>query len=285
MELPTTASAGEKVPFTLYPLDHLRDEPNTRKSFAKLLDLLRERKDWELLPDFLRELKASGRRLRAPLVAKMVRKAAGQGHMGLMMEVFRRVESTGLKLGDLEVTREVMQGAIQRAVRGDWGEQELDKALKHAELTLLSLEDPKHAAGKGQENPLDRPEVIGVAMALAATKAAKYLGAKDEGGKVERYASRYLKSMEGKEISVDATSWRDGNDKLTMWVPSWQGIQMALKVLGKDSQSAKGLSEVLARDLEPLIGMARSVVEAHPAPEEGRRRGIAMYEDLARTLA
>ncbi|KAL9098261.1 MAG: hypothetical protein Q9163_006050, partial [Psora crenata] len=60
---PATVKLGGEV-HQLHPLDHQRDEPNTRSSFAKATALMAELTDWRNFPPFLEGLKTARRRVK-----------------------------------------------------------------------------------------------------------------------------------------------------------------------------------------------------------------------------
>jgi len=141
--------------------------------------------------------------------------------------------------------------------------------------------DPRHGEKMvGREDAKKRPEVIGVLVQMHAAKAVLFGEGKDEGGKVERYTGLMLARWENAELELDEEDWNDANYKLLMWAPVWHGMTLAQKVLDPSTPLAKNLRKKLTRDVEPLVQRASAVLSAH-APEEGKRRGLKIYEELS----
>lgn len=233
--------------------------------------------DWRNLPSWLEGLKVARRRVKGWQVEKMVRRANEKGMMGVVMDCVRRVEKTGVVLGNVRVAREVAWGAVLKAVQSGWSEQGVESGVKYVENVWEMLCDGRH---KGVEDPKKRPEVVGVLMQMYAAKALLIQGGRDEGGTVEKWAGLMLRLWENAELTVDETDWSDANYKLLMWSPVWHGIKMARQVLGSESPLSKRLEIRLTQDLEPLLQKTQAILDAH-APQEGKRRGLKMYESLS----
>lgn len=273
---------GDEV-LTLRPLDKTRDEPPTRSSFAKVVQLMGESGNWGNMAGFLEGLKVARRKLAGWQVEKMVRRANEGGNMGVVHDILRRVETTGVGLWDLNVCREVMMGAVLKGVQSGWSEEGVEKGVKYAENIWELMWDARHVEEQKKVgvNPRGRPEIIGVMVLMHAVKAAKLREGKDEGGMVEKYANLMLKRWENSrsDMVMDAEDWSDANYQLWIWAPARHGIEMARQVVGAESRLGKRLGQKLIQDLEPLMEKSQAIISAH-APEEGTRRGLKMYEDI-----
>lgn len=273
---------GDEV-LQLRPLDKRRDEPGTRGSIATVVRLMGESGEWGNLAGFLEGLKVARRKVAGWQVEKMVRRANEGGKQGVVMDVLRRVEKTGVGLWDVKVCREVMRGAVLKATRSGWSEEGIEKGVKYAENVWELMWDPRHVEEQKKVgmDPRGRPEIVGVMVLMHAVKAAKLEGGKDEEGMVEKYAEIMLKRWENSrsDMAVDAQDWSDANYKLSIWAPVWYGTRMARQVVGAGSPLGKRLEEKLIQDLEPLVQKSQAIVLAH-TPEEGVRRGLKMYEDI-----
>jgi len=165
-----TPEEQPKESFVLQPVNRLRDEPKTKATFAKIVDLLRGHpEDWHIMPQLLREFHLSGRSFNPRQIEKLVRRATLDGQLGMMMESFRQVDDLGVKMSTVGIARKVMLSAHERAVMADWGERELDKAIKNTEVCLLLAQDPKHVEGV-KDKARNCPEIYGAAMALVAAR-------------------------------------------------------------------------------------------------------------------
>jgi len=263
----------------LHPLNHLRDEPPTRPSFAKILDLMTESAEWKNLPGFLEGLQTAGRRVGAGQLEKMVRRANSAGRQGVVMECLRRVEGTGVRLGDdAGLVREVMLGAVMRAQAGKWEMVAVDGAARYARGVWDLLWDERHRGGKtGGLDMRKAPEVAGIVVEMEAARAVK--GGGEGKGELEGWVQRLLGVWEKGDRGLVDGDWSDANQKLLRWAPVWQGMVLARRVLGEESRLGKELRERVEEDLEPMLKKAREIVAAN-APEKGVRRGMKMYEQL-----
>jgi hypothetical protein len=284
--LPVSTTSDAKEEFVLAPLDHMKDEPKLGPSFHRLLDMLQTRADWEVVPGWLEGVSQSGRRIRSSMTQKLVRRAASAGRLGIIMECFHRVGRTGLRLEDLHVVREVILGALARAMAEKWSEMELDKALKAAERALDMAADPRHMHRPHPGRKLDpqlSPDVFGAVAGLFATKAVRYGDGTDKDGKVERYARRLLDRSDDARLEVETDGLTAADRKLLVLGPTWYGMKLAARVLGEDSEVGSRLARALKADVEPKISEAR---EIHGKMEAGAsRRGIRLLEGLEASLA
>ena len=272
---------GDEV-LQLHPLDKTRDEPPTRSSFATVVRLMAESGDWGNMAGFLEGLQVARRKVAGWQVERMVRRANEGGKMGVVHDVLRRVERTGVGLWDVVVCREVMLGAVLKASQSGWSREGVEKGAKYAEDIWELMWDSRHREGqrKVEMDPRRRPEIVGVMVLMHAVKAVKLSGGKDEGEMVKKYAELMLKHWEKSEemMTVGAQDWSDANYKLCVWAPVWHGMKMALQVVGAGSPLGRRLEEKLRQDVEPLVQKCQAIVLAH-VPKGGTRRGLKMYED------
>lgn len=285
IELRTSLPGNENETFTLVPLDRTK-EPNTKASFHKLLDLLKTKSDWDILPAFLQGLKDSGRKVKQDMAEKMVRHAVKAGRMGIMVECLRMVGTTGIKLDHVGLAREVMLGALATAYHGGWSEEALAKAVRQAEGMLVLMEDPLHVPADQAPQTLDpqrAPDVIGLAMGLTAVQAVKFGEGKDEARKVEKYARKVLQLWKNAELGLPVASWHDANRELIMWGPVEQAMIATLRVLGEQSEIGKQISTVLRESVQPRVERAKEILLSDRLSEE-QRRGPILYEELSRAL-
>ena len=81
------------------------------------------------------------------------------------------------------------------------------------------------------------------------------------------------------DLTVDETDWVQANHLLVAWAPVLQGMKLAQRVLGKESQLGKDLGLKAQKELEPMLRKALATLNEH-MPEDGTRRGVQLYEDL-----
>ena len=214
-----------------------------------------------------------------------MRRAAAAGQMGLVGECARMMARTGVKLDNVPLAREALWGAAQTAINGGWSVEATAAAARQAEGLLVLMEDPAHVRARkgGGPDPRRAPEVLGVGMGLVALRV-RGAGEGDVGGRVERWARRMLDCWgEMGEVRGGEGSWWDANRALMVWAPVEVGLRAAVMVLGERSELGARLGGVLRADVEPVVRMAREVLERE-GPKEGRRRGMVMYEEMQRAL-
>ena len=222
------------------------------------------------------------------MISKLLRRASDAGQVGLVLELFRRTATTGLKLDNLETALELMLCCLRRAVKGEWTERETEKALKHAESALFIMQEPSHVDNPAKSMAA-KPQIVGVALALAAIRAVKFKNGADEDGKVNLHAKRFLEQFPRGFMDriaskgFDRRKWWPCNDFLVTWVPSWVGVRLALQMV-KEQEIKEQLNDVHDSQLEPLVLQAKEAVDGAPKPDEGERRGLDMYNDLAPLL-
>lgn len=239
---------------------------------------MQEPGDWRNLPGFLEGLKTSGRRLGRGQVEKMVRRANARGRQGVVMEVLRRVEGTGVRLGEeAGVVREVVLGAVMRAQEGGWGAEAVEAAGRYARGVWDLLWDERHRGERQGVDMRKASEVVGVMVEMEAARMVK--GGGDRKGELEGWVERLLGVWTRGDMGLVDGDWNDANQKLLRWAPVWHGMVLARRVLGEGSRLGKELGERVEKDLEPMLNKAREMVAAN-APKNGVRRGLKMYEQL-----
>jgi hypothetical protein len=276
--------AGEE--FTLKYIDKLRDQPNTIKGLFAIIDLMKKKSDWSILPMLLEGLKTSGRKLEPRYFEKLVRKAAQASRQDITVESARMVARTGFELKDLNLVREVFFWIQYRPISLE-GEpkniKRVTKALLKAEHVAILLEDEKHSGGMlhGDTDPRIRPEVIGVLLELAAMRAS-LRGAKDEDGKVEMYAQRLLSTL-GRGVDLrqelqGAREWDKRSALLCYLTPIIYGMREAVKILEPGSETVQHLKERLPA-LSKMADVERELL-MQEIPEGSSPLGAWCYDKL-----
>ncbi|MCJ1247939.1 hypothetical protein MMC30_005154 [Trapelia coarctata] len=291
VELPTSTSPTSKESFTLVPLDRFTDEPDTKASFHKLLDLMQAKSDWDVLPGFLEGLMGSKRKLKRDMAEKMVRRAGNAGRVGTIIECLRRTERTGLRVDNVALARVVMRGTLQTAIQSGWSEEGVTKAAKQAGVVMGLIEDPAHVPAEHQSKKIDprrAPDVVAIAMALMAFKVLKV----GEGARVgdllqvEKYAKRVLRLWDNAELHFNTFTgeikWVDASKGLLMWAPVVQGMRWAIRALGEQSETSKRLGKVLEADVEPSVEKTKQVVELAGGKE--KMLGPMMFKEMQKAV-
>ncbi len=238
-----------------------------------------EAKDWRNLPGFLEGLKTAGRKLKSRQVEKMVRRANAAGRQGVVLEVLRRGEGTGVRLQEVGFVREVMLGAVMRAIAGNWELEAVKEGEKYSRAYWELLWDEKHRVVRSaEEDPKRRAEVVGVVVEMVAAGIMKGEGGEGKVQDMRGLVERLLGCWQWVELGLDKENWDDANYKLLMWAPVWHGMVLARQVLGGESQIGKELGEK-AEKVESMLEQAKDIVAAI-TPEGGKRRGLQMYKQL-----
>ncbi|CAO1606032.1 hypothetical protein XANCAGTX0491_009531 [Xanthoria calcicola] len=292
---PATAKIGNEV-HALKPLNRLTDEPSTSKSLAQMVELCKEGKDWVNMVPFLIELKTAGRKVKGPQFEKMVRRMGEKGGLGVVIEMARRVEGTGMRLGEIGIAREALWGAVMKYIRSEQNEAAVHDAHKFIEAIWELLSDERHvdrpATGKKTSDPKTHPEIIGVLLWIRALKASLLADNQDADGTVKRAAEMVLavwnrdknKTNNNNNNTGDdenTTNWYDANRTLIMWAPVWHGMKMARGIVGENTVLGRDLANAVSLDLEPMLKEAQRVVAQHVG-EDVTRRGLVVYEELSK---
>ena len=269
---------------TLTPLNRFKDEPNSKEAFHKVLELMKEKKDWDVLPGFLEGLSYSGRVLTQNMQEKLVRRAALAGRTGLVIEILRRSAKTGVRIDNYDVARWAMRGALETAIRSDWSEDGLKKAAHQAIVLLELMDDPRNGVRKDIKDvndPRKRPEILGLAMGLLAAGGG-------EVQEVKKLAQRMLETPKSASLQSPILTIRSANSKLVRWAPVRWAMEKALGVLGVLGEGDLGrrIKRVMTEDIQPTIDRALEIMKEQVANEreDGKpdvgRIGLITYEQL-----
>jgi hypothetical protein len=279
---PTFATIGGEE-FQLEHIDRGKDIPGTREGLGKVLELMKDKTDWDNLPRFLEGLYASGRRLKPTWPASILKKAAEAGRLDVFLECARRVSNTGFALNDPGLVARIVWQIQYRAMTGDWNAKLINQGIAWVEMVSIMLEDKRHAGGRiiRKDDPRTSPQLIGALLELSAVRAARQLDGKDEDGKVAQYAQRLLELDQGLEPPAKAENTRSEIHRANRWlcgvVPLAHGIKVAQTVLGPTSELAVKLQTKLSA-LENLISQQREIVLKSTSTIE--YRGLEMYDKL-----
>ncbi|PVH79559.1 hypothetical protein DL98DRAFT_492608 [Cadophora sp. DSE1049] len=272
----TAIVAGEE--FTLKHLDPLTDVPGKYKSFNKALALMKDKRDWNNLPNLLQGLKTAKFRLDGNARINLLRKAGRAGRQDVILECLRRADETGLTLTEPNFVVQVFFWMQRKAYLSDWDVEETKKALLWAEMVKDMMAEPKHHSAAGSKPLANFYEVNGVLLELAAVKASKHQAGKDVEGKVERYASDLLASPRDFEARHQS-KFQERNFWLSSNIPVVHGLRLAQALLGATSKLSVGL-KTLGEELEPLLSKAKDQVSEIPNKNGTVPTGVLMYEKL-----
>ncbi|KAH6707538.1 hypothetical protein BKA61DRAFT_557960 [Leptodontidium sp. MPI-SDFR-AT-0119] len=273
----TAIIAGEE--FRLKHINIVKDVPGTTKSLRRALKLMKEKRDWDNLPNLLRGLRTVGFRFGRIRPETLVRKAGSAGRQDVILECLRRADETGLTLTDPLFVVQVFFWIQQKAMASNWDAEETKKALHWAEMVKEMMEDPKHHAPEGSKSVAQLHEVNGILLELAAVRAVKQQGGKDGEGKVEKYALELLASPRDFEPREEASSGQ--NYWLSTNTPGLHGMKLAQTVLGPTSELSIGLKG-MCEALEPLLSASRDELFEHSKlhSKEDQYSGVRIFDEL-----
>ncbi|KAL8992928.1 MAG: hypothetical protein Q9169_006734 [Polycauliona sp. 2 TL-2023] len=285
-EEPATAKVGPEV-HLLKPLNRLTDEPSKAKTLATMLEECKEGKDWVNMVPLLIGMKTAGRKIKVAQFEKIVRRMGEKGGLGVVMETARRVEGTGMRLGDGGIAREVMWAAVFKYLRSERSEENVQEAEKFIQAIWEMLSDERHvdrhhqkAKAKGGD-PKQRPEIVGVLLWIRALRSTLFSESKDPDSKIKRAAEMLLATWKSADTTVDDEGWYDANHKLMMYTPVWHGLQMARKIVGENTALGREMANTISLDLEPTLNKARQLVSQH-GRGDAAARGLVLYDGLSR---
>ncbi|KAL8867760.1 MAG: hypothetical protein Q9174_005451 [Haloplaca sp. 1 TL-2023] len=280
-EEPATVKLGNEV-HQLHPLDRVKDEPSTRKSLRKMMELC-EGGDWVNVIPFLQGMRDAGRVIRGDQTSMMIRRMSKKGGEGVVLEVLRRTGATGVRLGDIRVARQVMWCAVRKCINSGFEQESVKEAERFVENAWAMCSEERHVDKETKAefgDPKTRPEIVGVVLWARALRSVLFEEARDEDGKVRR-AAEMLFAVWQNPSKAAAGHWRDANMELDMWAPVWHGMNMARKVIGETTPLGRDLGNIITLDLEPLLGRSREVVSTY-ATDPDKRRGMITYEQLSK---
>ncbi|KAH0545297.1 hypothetical protein FGG08_000596 [Glutinoglossum americanum] len=243
---------GEVLNFRLSPIDRLTDVPTSK--VTEVLSLMKTPADYDAIVPFLQGLHQAGRKLHMWQAVRIARWANDANRSDVVVDCARRAKTTGFLLSTLEVARAAIRGPYQLAKGGDVGQ--VKKAMGQAEQLIELLESPLHAGvlGLHPAQPRAQPDIVGVALAVAAIQASKYNGGSDVDGKVASYANRMkgtwanadLKFNAHRELALSPAR------RLMAWAPALHGARLARDILSAESAEGAWISEVLPQMEEEL---------------------------------
>lgn len=279
---PTYATVGGEQ-FQLEHIDRLSDVPSTIEALGSVLNLMKDKTDWENFPRFLEGLHASGRRLKFRSQATILKKAADAGRLDVFIDCARRVSKTGFALKSPELVEKLLWQVQYHAMASDWNAKLTNQSIAWVEMISEMLEDERHGGGRilRQNDPRISPQLIGILLELSAVRAARQLDGKDEDGKVAQYAKRLRELDQELEPPAKPADPKQEIHVANRWlfqaVPVAHGIKVAQTVLGPASETAAALQAKLSK-LEAQISQQRQIILKNESATE--LRGLQVYDTL-----
>ncbi|KAI9802367.1 MAG: hypothetical protein M1833_001873 [Piccolia ochrophora] len=271
-----TATLGDET-HILRPINRTKDEPRTRTAFHYIISLMREPSDWDNLVPLLEEIRIAKRRLPIETLERTVRRASQTRRWDTLLAAARSPKTTGFELRDRKLVLQVLWGLREEVMAASWEDATTDSTLRRAEAVCALLDDKEHCGGQqiSSSDPRVRPEVVGVLLELAAVRALRRYGGKDEDGMVALYVER-LEGVWWNLDLADMKEWKRENARLWAWVPVWNGLRLAERILGPHERV--GWVSKARDEVSKYVEKDRDTVR-HEA-EEGRvPKGLRWLED------
>jgi hypothetical protein len=273
--------------FTLKHIDKTTDIPRGQQALHKALTLMKERGQWDNLPNLIQGLRSAGAKM-SPFYRTQVMRFLGRGgRQDIIIECLRRVSNTDMNLNDNTTLQQALWWMQFKWVTSEWDREQTSKALSWSEMIMEMLEDPKHHASEGGITPnRDRPENNGILLQLAAVRAEKYLGGKDTDNKVELWARKLSSGYSKWNIDIGGAK-REKAAQCNKWVcelvPVLHGVKVAQRVLDPSSELVAPLKQIEV-DIEKLLPPLLKGAERQKAkrPENGgfRPDGLWLHKAL-----
>ncbi|KAL2155970.1 hypothetical protein VTH82DRAFT_714 [Thermothelomyces myriococcoides] len=168
------------------------DLPSTRETLKQIIPLLKTPADFQNIPPFLEGCMRAKRKIEPVDYIRLVRLAAMNGQLQMIIDCVKAVEKTGFKLDNSHVINELLAYIQRPAILSGFDEDKTKAALKQARLVLNILESDEEHHPKPKTAgafPYYRdPQVLSARLHMAAALAVHHHGGRDEDGRVARYA-------------------------------------------------------------------------------------------------
>ncbi|CAL3970107.1 hypothetical protein PZA11_006399 [Diplocarpon coronariae] len=282
--------------FTLKHLSLTKDIPQRDKVLRQVLALMKEKKDWDNLPNLLGGLMHTNFIYPESTLRKIVQAAGVAGRQDTILECLRRVEFTGMTLVNHQFAVQVFFWLLQKAVAADWRVEETKKAFAWAEIVRDLMDEPRNKAPahiykhelRYEEShgvfglAKYQPEVAGILLQLAAMRAKQ--GGADAEGKVEKYANDLLTApLKFKPVTRGPYETPDSihmpGHWLSIHVPVLHGMKGALTLLDPKSEVGRGI-KAKHDELEQLLLLVKNHLADATTTREKPLQGLLLYEKL-----
>ncbi|PSK36729.1 hypothetical protein B9Z65_1912 [Elsinoe australis] len=242
LENSTVTIAVEHEEFDLKPLDKTKLLPKRKPLVKQAIDLITEEKDWAQVYPLLEGLAKIGNAADQATIEKLIRRAALEGHFGVIAQCLRAAERTGLTMRDKYVLHGVLRGLRQTAERSGWKQGSLDRAIRYGDEVAALLANgehmdtkkiPRRQANVATGNPLKNPLNMATWLELHAVRAYKYGAGKDVDNKIRTFYERLVACFSTEKTpGWLSTTPLDLPRQFSRLMPLWQGVLLSTKVLG-----------------------------------------------------
>lgn len=271
--------------------------PNTNKAVKAIIDAMKTKADFQLLPRLLEGVCVqAGRNVDRAIFCKAIRSASYADAIPVIIDCIKRVKSTGLRLDIHETSAQLFTAIQDHALKHNWTKEATETALGWSQMALDVIEaEGLHKPMQSRNSDPVRmgfptfrdPQFLAARLHLAAALAAKHYEGKDADGAVKKYAEQLVKLWpESKGLidmyNEDAMGRKEGGayllksqNYLCHASPIYSGLMLAQVVLG-DTPVSKALAkraEILHKEIETAVNH-----EEQRAGSETKSRGVDRYK-------
>lgn len=264
------------------------------------MELFREKKDWETLPNLIQGTKTvtgTSSPVWKTLRKTVILKLGNAGRQNILLELVRRGSDTGFTMSSREFSKHIFMCFGRKAYENDFDEAHTEKALLYAEQAAALMENPEHAGNTslaGDNDPRLSPEIMGILLELAAVRASKHLGGKDKGGKVASYTEKLLNTPVAFKPLPDTENGYILHEYLYTYIPILYGMNLA-QSLQPGTKYAEELRSRAYKLSEDVSECRNRLVEwealektkepqEYPSPLRNKKNrplyGLTMYDKL-----
>jgi len=247
-----------------FPHQDMRMLPNTNKSIIAVINAMKTRADFQLLPRLLEGVCVqAGRNVDRAVFCKAIRSASYADAIPVIIDCIKRVKSTGLRLDIHETSAQLFTAIQEHALKHGWTKEATETALGWSQQALDIIEteelhkpmQPRNSAPVRMGFPTFRdPLFLAARLHLAAALAVKHHKGRDTDRAVKRYAEQLVKLWPKPKgllnmYDEDAMGRKEGGayllksqNYLCHAAPIYSGLMLAQVVLG-DTPLSKALAE------------------------------------------
>ncbi|KAN0078729.1 hypothetical protein V8E54_005242 [Elaphomyces granulatus] len=279
-EEPITVTIGQDETFQLRPLDP-QSLPR-KEEIVQVVSLMKTTKDWQNIIPFLVGMRMSRRFLTQGRWEWLIRKAGEADSLGIILELAKQSDKTGLKLKEIDIVHRLFFALHQKAQAADFEGDSMKKALSLAKQFAMLLEAPEHINHNITLDPKRRPFIIGVLLELSAARALDESEGRDEGGHVKSFAEKLLASWAPGSFDGKIQNWVRVDRMLQENVPIWNGIRLTLQVHGIAGNEALSTSlRNRLQQLSTLIDEQQKLVpeKVKERPTQGYKQSLLLYQN------
>lgn len=261
--------------YRLKPLNS-KDEPKTR-DLKTVVRLMKTDEDYKNFVPFFVGMHEAGRHIRLEEWEWVTRHLGQAGYQHILVACAKQAKKTGYSLAPHSVARGFFQNFHTAAVACEFKGEELERILKSAVLCTFLFNQEEHTP-RGTLSPQRLPDIIGVLLELSAARSIDAFEAKDfDDNIVHGYAEKLLSTWD--LVPTEVPSYASAaNGTIMEMLPTWNGINLALKVDSIQADSAMQ-NKLVSRKKELEEKLDVSIEKVRNSTPEGKKRLGLMAAD------